>query len=148
MREERLDDRVQEFPRLNSRHTDRPYRYGYTVAVELYAPPAGPGDDRPDGGFSNAPLKHGLDRGTVEAHEFGRFGAVGEAVFVPAESPTAEDDGYLMAYVHDPARGAADLVILAAQDFTGEPVARVHLPVRVPLGLHGNRVPVGETAWG
>jgi hypothetical protein len=27
----------------------------------------------------------------------------------------------VMAYVHNPERGAADLVILAAQDFTGEP---------------------------
>ncbi|MFJ6379264.1 carotenoid oxygenase family protein [Kitasatospora sp. NPDC092039] len=144
VREERLDDRVQEFPRLNPRRTGRPYRYGYAAAVELYAPPAGPGDDRPDEGFSNALLKHDLDRGTVEAHEFGRDGAVGEAVFVAAESPTAEDDGYLMAYVLDPARGATDLVILAAQDFTGEPVARIHLPVRVPLGLHGNWVPGAE----
>ena len=40
-----------------------------------------------------------------------------------------------MAFVHNPDRGAADLVILAAQDFTGEPVARVHLPARIPLGL-------------
>ncbi|MET7708337.1 carotenoid oxygenase family protein [Micromonospora sp. NPDC005413] len=36
---------------------------------------------------------------------------------------------------------ASDLVILAAQDFTGKPVARVHLPARVPLGFHGSWVP-------
>ncbi|MFH8587456.1 carotenoid oxygenase family protein [Streptomyces celluloflavus] len=140
VREERMDDRVQEFPRLNSRYTGRPYRYGYAAAVELYAPPAGPDDDRPDEGFSNALLKHDLHRGTTEAHEFGRDGAVGEGVFVAAESPTAEDDGYVMAYVFNPERGASDLVILSAQDFTGEPVARIHLPARVPLGLHGNWV--------
>jgi carotenoid cleavage dioxygenase-like enzyme len=35
-------------------------------------------------------------------------------------------------------RGATDLVVLAAQDFTGDPVARVHLPVWVPLGFHGS----------
>ncbi|MFJ3221096.1 carotenoid oxygenase family protein [Kitasatospora sp. NPDC086801] len=142
--EERLDDRIQEFPRLNPAFSGRPYRYGYAAAVELYAPPAGPDDDRPDEGFSNALLKHDLGRGTTEAHEFGRDGAVGEGVFVPAESPMAEDDGYLMAYVFNPARAATDLVVLAAQDFTGEPVARIHLPVRVPLGLHGNWVPGGE----
>ncbi|MGP8303232.1 carotenoid oxygenase family protein [Streptomyces inhibens] len=141
VREERLDDRVQEFPRLNSRYTGRPYRYGYAAAVELYAPPAGPEDDRPDEGFSNALLKHDLSRGTTEAHEFGRDAAVGEGVFVAAESPAAEDDGYVMAYVFNPERSASDLVILPAQDFSGEPIARIHLPVRVPLGLHGSWVP-------
>ncbi|MEU4050520.1 carotenoid oxygenase family protein [Streptomyces olivaceus] len=30
---------------------------------------------------------------------------------------------------------------LAAQDFTGEPVARIHLPGRVPLGFHGSWIP-------
>ncbi|MFJ7274641.1 carotenoid oxygenase family protein [Kitasatospora sp. NPDC098663] len=146
--EERLDDRIQEFPRLNPAFSGRPHRYGYAAAVELYAPPAGPDDDRPDEGFSNALLKHDVVRGTTEAHEFGRDGAVGEGVFVPAESSAAEDDGYVMAYVFDPARAATDLVVLAAQDFTGEPVARIHLPVRVPLGLHGNWVPGGERSQG
>ncbi|MEV4738941.1 carotenoid oxygenase family protein [Streptomyces sp. NPDC049555] len=146
VRKDRLDDRIREFPRVNSRCAGRPYRYGYAAAVELYAPPTGPGDPRPDTGFSSALLKHDLVRGTAEAHEFGRLGAVGEGVFVPAELPVAEDDGYVMAYVHDPEHGAADLVILSAQDFTGEPVACIHLPVRVPLGLHGNWVP-GDP-WG
>jgi carotenoid cleavage dioxygenase-like enzyme len=36
------------------------------------------------------------------------------------------------------AGGSTDLVILAAQDFAGGPVARIHLPVRVPLGFHGS----------
>ncbi|MGW0753978.1 carotenoid oxygenase family protein [Streptomyces sp. NPDC002587] len=57
------------------------------------------------------------------------------------ESPATEHDGCVMAYVFDPDRSATDLVILAAQDFGGEPLARIHLPVRVPLGLHGNWVP-------
>ena len=43
-----------------------------------------------------------------------------------------------MAFVHDPGRGAADMVILAAQDFTSQPVARVRLPARIPLGFHGS----------
>ena len=43
-----------------------------------------------------------------------------------------------MAFIHNPDRSAADLVILAAQDFTGQPVARVHLPARIPLRFHGS----------
>jgi carotenoid cleavage dioxygenase len=45
-----------------------------------------------------------------------------------------------MAIVYDRERDASDLVILASQDFTGEPVATVHLPQRVPFGFHGNWV--------
>ena len=58
-----------------------------------------------------------------------------------AAPDSAEDDGYVKAFVHNPVRGAADLVILAAQDFTAAPVARVHLPARIPLGLHGSWIP-------
>ena len=83
-------------------------------------------------------LKHDLAAGTVQAHQFGRDATAGEAVFAPAAPDAAEDDGYVMAFVHNPDRGAADLVILAAQDFTAEPVARVHLPARIPLGFHGS----------
>jgi carotenoid cleavage dioxygenase len=91
-----------------------------------------------DDAFANALLKHDLAAGTTQAHGFGRDAAVGEAVFAPSSPDAAEDDGYVMAFVHDPDRGAADLVLLAGQDFTGEPVARVHLPVRIPLGFHGS----------
>jgi carotenoid cleavage dioxygenase len=44
----------------------------------------------------------------------------------------------VLSCVNNPERGAADLVILSAQDFTGHPLATVHLPVRVPLGFHGS----------
>jgi len=38
-------------------------------------------------------------------------------------------------------RQPCDLVLLAAQDFTAEPIARVHLPARIPLGFHGSWIP-------
>jgi carotenoid cleavage oxygenase len=63
-----------------------------------------------------------------------------EMVFVPADGAAGEDDGWLMGYVYDAARGASDLVILDAHDF-GRPVATVHLPARVPQGFHGNWIP-------
>ncbi|MDH2426070.1 carotenoid oxygenase family protein [Sphaerisporangium sp. TRM90804] len=138
---QRLHDRAQEFPRVDERVVSAPHRYGYTAVSA--APPSGAEDleELDDDAFGDVLLKHDLVRGTVETHAFGRDAAVGEAVFVPSAAGAAEDDGYVMAFVHDPVRGATDLVILAAQDFTGAPVAAVHLPVRVPLGFHGSWIP-------
>jgi carotenoid cleavage dioxygenase len=138
--QQRLDDRWQEFPRVDDRVVSRPHRYGYSAVIGEVARAVTATGDFADDAFTNALLQHDLLSGTVKAHEFGRDAAVGEAVFAPSSSD-AEDDGYLMAFVHNPERGAADLVILAAQDFTAEPVARILLPARIPLGFHGSWIP-------
>jgi carotenoid cleavage dioxygenase-like enzyme len=46
-----------------------------------------------------------------------------------------------MGLVVDMAQETTALVILDAHDFTAPPLARVHLPHRVPAGFHGNWVP-------
>ena len=138
----RLDDRLQEFPRVDERVVSRPHRYGYSAVIgDVSRATISLSGDFADQAFANALLKHDLALGTTQAHEFGPDATAGEAVFVPAAADAAEDDGYVMAFVHNPDRGAADLVILAAQDFTGQPAARVHLPARVPLGFHGSWMP-------
>lgn len=135
--EAQLDDRGQEFPRVDERVVGRRHRYGYA---------AGTADDLVDGAGTNqgALIKHDLVAGTCEVHAFGPGAGAAEGVFIPAADGAAEDDGYVMALVYVPERNASDLVVLAAQDFTGAPVARVHLPVRVPFGFHGNWVPDGQ----
>lgn len=60
----------------------------------------------------------------------------GEPVFV--QTGHAEDEGYVLTFVYDPTSNTSDLVILDAQNFAKGPVARVHLPVRVPYGFHGS----------
>jgi carotenoid cleavage dioxygenase len=137
--ESRLDDRAQEFPRVDERFVSRPHRYGYTAVTAEFirASARYPGDSANDV-RSDSLLKHDLVRGTVDEHTFGPGAATSEPVFAPRHPDGAEDEGYVLSFVHDPDRGAADLVILAAEDFGGQPVARVHLPTRVPIGLHGS----------
>jgi len=139
--QQRLNDRGQEFPRIDDRITGRKHRYGYSAVIGEATRAITAEGDFTDDAFANALLRHDLARGTVEAHEFGRDAAVGEGVFAPSAPDSGEDEGYVMAFVHNPERGASDLVILAAQDFTADPVATVHLPARVPLGFHGNWIP-------
>jgi carotenoid cleavage dioxygenase-like enzyme len=126
-----LDDRPQEFPRVDERRMSLPHRYGYTVS----------GNALLDGKVGEAMLKRDYLRGCTEIRPLGRGSYVGEAVFAPSAPDSAEDEGHVMALMYDAARGATDLLILAAQDFTGKPVATVHLPVRVPLGFHGSWLP-------
>ena len=140
--QQRLDDRPQEFPRVDDRAISQPHRYGYSAVIGAVGrATVSPSGDFTDEAFANALLKHDLTAGTVQTHQFGTNATAGEAVFAPAAPDAAEDDGYVMAFVHNPERGAADLVILAAQDFTSQPVARVHLPARIPLGFHGSWIP-------
>jgi carotenoid cleavage dioxygenase len=129
--QETRDDRGQEFPRVDERVVSLPHRYGYTVRSEAIF------NDK----SGVALLKHDYLTGRSEQRWHDKDAGVAEAVFVPAAPDAAEDDGYLMAFVFDPGRGGTDLMILSAQDFTGEPVALVHLPARVPAGFHGNWVP-------
>ncbi|MHB8293593.1 MAG: carotenoid oxygenase family protein [Acidimicrobiales bacterium] len=126
--EARLDDRGQEFPRHDERRLGRPYRFGYATTV--------------DEGIEDGPtLKHDLVKGSTEVHHYGPGRSSLEPVFVPRDPGAAEDDGWVLSYVYDAGTDRSDVVILSAQDFTGEPVATIHLPRRVPFGFHGSWVP-------
>jgi carotenoid cleavage dioxygenase-like enzyme len=129
-----LSDRFfQEFPRIDDRIASRQHRYGYTTAFkQLVAPVSEKGHTS-----GNILLKHDVKSGAVEEHRF-EHGVAGEGLFVPVSLSAGEDEGYVMAFAHDLDGGNTDLVILAAQDFAAEPLARIHLPARVPLGLHGS----------
>ncbi|HEY8981910.1 MAG TPA: carotenoid oxygenase family protein [Streptomyces sp.] len=141
VRSTRLDDRPQEFPRVNEELVSRRHRYAYTASTaEMWRAYETVDGVPPDEKFTNHLVKHDLSRGSSCLHRFPEGAAVSEPVFVPRRGAREEDDGYILSYVHDPRRGAADLVILAAQDFGGHPLSRVHLPGRVPLGFHGSWV--------
>jgi len=127
--EETLDDRAQEFPRLNEALQGQRNRYGYGVGIGFEEVDHGPA------------IKHDLVAGTTVEHDYGKGRVTLEPVFVPREGATEEDDGWVLSYVYDATTDKADVVILDAQDFTGDPVATIHLPVRVPYGFHGNWIP-------
>ncbi|MBO0854275.1 MAG: carotenoid oxygenase family protein [Nocardia sp.] len=126
VRQERRDDRPQEFPRVDERRTGRRHRYGYAAGI----------GDTEEGSVL---FRHDLVRGDSSVRSFGNGKVVGEFVFEPSSADAAEDDGVLMGLVTDPAAGTTDLAILDAA--TLEDVARVHLPHRIPVGFHGNWVP-------
>ena len=124
-REEQIDDRLSEFPVVNSAYAGRRTRYSYHVIFDDCIPQR----------FSGL-MKYDLQTGTAERHDFpeGVYGS--EPAFAPRIGASEEDDGYVITFTadHD---GRSEAYIIDARDFTAPPRARVRLPQRVPAGFHG-----------
>ncbi|WP_407645449.1 carotenoid oxygenase family protein [Amycolatopsis alkalitolerans] len=109
VREEQLDDRGCEFPRIDDRLAGLDARYGQVTTHD-------------------ALIRYDLHAGGSRAHEFGPGRTPGEAVFAPPN--------WLITYAYDRSRDGSDLVVLDATDM--REVASVKLPARVPEGFHGS----------
>jgi len=125
-----LSDIKQEFPRINEAYTGHPYRYAYGISFAEF--------DDPYHVSSNQLLGHDLETGQTESYSFGDNWVTGEVVFVAKEGAQAENEGWLMSYVHAIDCSPSKVVILDAQRIKDGPVATIHLPVRVPVGFHCN----------
>jgi carotenoid cleavage dioxygenase-like enzyme len=129
-REQVMDDDNSEFPSMNQGLIGRPARYTYNMHIS------------PEKTLLfDGVMKYDVDHGTADTHWFGdgRWGS--EAPFAPRPGAHAEDDGYLVSYVHDERDGSSEVHVLDARDMTAEPVCRLRLPVRVPLGFHATWIP-------
>jgi carotenoid cleavage dioxygenase-like enzyme len=125
-----IDAAPQEFPRSDERFFARDYRCAWSLALPETEQPGFVADSRL--------FAHDLRAGTKQTRDFGEGRYPGEFVFVPRHAEAAEGDGWLIGLVIDAPREATELVILDTHDFTGTPVATVHLPHRIPPGFHGN----------
>ena len=132
VKEEQIDDRGAEFPRVADNVVGLKHRFGYMAA-------SGGSSDDPMNAMG-AILKYDRESGARAEISFGRGRAGGEAVFVPSANPKNEDDGYLMTYVYDANTDSSSFVIMDAATMDNEPVASIALP-RVPSGFHGSWVP-------
>lgn len=130
--EEQLSDVPLEFPRVDERVVGRPHRWAYATEV----PRTADGND-----FGQRLVRIDGKTGSTTLVDLGAGRRGGEWVMVPRHAGAAEDDGWLMTFVHDAATDRSELVVLPAADPASGPLARVLLPTRVPAGFHGNWVP-------
>jgi carotenoid cleavage dioxygenase-like enzyme len=133
VKEETLDERAMEFPRVAEERVGLRHRYGYTVGI---------GGEPGSGDAPGRLFKVDLARGRTEVHDFGLGRRPGEPVFasVPDGDPSS-DEGFVLSYVHDESSGRSELVVIDATAFGDPPLARVLLPQRVPYGFHGSWLP-------
>lgn len=115
-----LLDHFYERPSFNTAYIGQPSRYAYLL------------DEEKEGMMAKGVLKYDvIDEREVAYVDYGDFYG-GEALFVPRENAVAEDDGYLLELLMTADR--AELLILDAASMTE--IARLHLPQRVPFGVH------------
>ncbi|MFV0306704.1 MAG: carotenoid oxygenase family protein [Desertimonas sp.] len=131
--EEQRSDVSFEFPRVDERLVGRPNRYGYGTTMSR----SGDGNE-----FSGQLVRIDQSAGRTDIVDLGVGRTSGEWVMIPRHSGAAEDDGWLMGLVYDRDRDRSELVVVDAGAPDGlDPVARVELPARVPIGFHGNWLP-------
>ncbi len=124
VKEEPIDDRAIEFPRIDERFAGLDYRYGYAAS-----------DGDPLTGFESI-LRYDVTTGDCRRHAFGRGSTTSEPIFAPRGK--GEGEGYLLAVVYRADEKRSDLVVVDAENPEAKPLATAKLPHRVPGGFHGN----------
>jgi carotenoid cleavage dioxygenase-like enzyme len=130
-----LDDQACEFSRVNDAYLSRKARYGY---VGLRDPRPG---ETPQIGAFEAIARYDLLSGKKFVHQLPPGATVCEPVFVAEPHGKSEEDGFIFSFVHQQGEAGGSFVILDARHLSGKPLATVHLPRRVPAGLHGSWIP-------
>ncbi len=130
---EDLDDRFVELPTLNQNYLGKAYQFGYTpyYDTELSSRKKIPN-------LSPSLIQYDLVNKTNKIHQFKQGCYGGEAAFIPSTKGQSELDGYVVTFVYNENTNTSDFVIIDPRNFESEPIATVHLPVRVPSGFHGN----------
>ena len=132
-----IDDDNTEFPTMDVSRLGRPTRYAYNMRISA----------EPSLLFDGI-VKYDTETGATDRHWFGpgRWGS--EAPFAPRSMAPdrAEDDGYLVSFVHDENDDRSEVIVLDATDIAAGPLARVLLPGRVPIGFHAVWVRAAQLA--
>ncbi|KAK0571518.1 hypothetical protein LWI29_017420 [Acer saccharum] len=135
-----------DFPMINGDYTGLKNKYGYTQIVDSKASSA-----------SGLPKYGGLAKLyfeepnteismrevqseeliKVEYHKFEEGVFCTGATFVSKGRGLEEDDGWIITFVHNENTNTSQVYIIDTKKFSGEPIAKITLPCRVPYGFHG-----------
>jgi len=135
-----------EFSRIDDRFTTKKYRHFWQAMVDPSRPydfaKCGP----PAGGLFNCLGHFTWDpedergTGTSDVYFAGPTCTFQEPTFIPKAGGGEEGEGYLIALLNHLDVLRNDVVIFDAQNMAKGPVATIHLPLKLKLGLHGNFV--------
>ncbi|QQN37403.1 carotenoid oxygenase family protein (plasmid) [Rahnella aceris] len=126
-----------EFPRCDERYTGKHYRYGFVLAFDPSLPFDSLLGERPFQ-FFNQLARIDVETGASEAWFPGDAQCFQEPIFVPRSKNAAEGDGYVITLLNHLHGHDTELVVLDSLKMTTGPVARIKIPFRMRMSLHGN----------
>lgn len=131
-----LTDYMCEFPHCDQRYLGRPYEHGFMLAFDPTLP------YNPENGtmpfqFFNQLAHLNLKDGSTDAWYPGDNGCFQEPIFIPRAGDAAEGDGYVVALLNVLNEARSELVILDTSAMASGPIARVKVPFRMRMSLHG-----------
>lgn len=133
-----------EFSRIDDRRVTKPYNHFWQAQVDGARPydfaKCGP----PAGGLFNVVGHFTWDERVEDTFWAGPAATFQEPTFIPKRGSEVEGEGYLIALQNHLDVLRNDIVILDALDVAKGPVAVIHLPFKLKLGLHGNWVDARE----
>ncbi|OAL01934.1 carotenoid oxygenase [Phaeosphaeriaceae sp. SRC1lsM3a] len=129
-----------EFARIDDRVLTKKYNHFWLCNIDPTKPYDFPKCGPPAGGLFNVLGHYEWDTGRKDTWWAGPTCTFQEPVFVPKADSTVEGEGYLIALLNHLDVLRNDILIFDAQNLAQGPLAAIHLPVKLRLGLHGNFV--------
>lgn len=129
-----------EFSKQDERFLSKPYNHFWQLQMDPTRPydiqRCGP----PAGGLWNVLGHYNWETEIKDVYFAGPTSTFQEPVFIPREGSKGEGDGYLVAILNHLDVQRNDIVVFDALSLSQGPLAVVHLPLRLRMGLHGNFV--------
>ncbi len=129
--------KVTSFSRIDDRFLTQPFRYSYMLMNDPSLPINRDFADTLAVRVSNAWFRFDHHTGAIEKFSAGETHGMSEPQFVPRHKGAPEGDGYLLGVVNDFREQRSELVIVDAMNLAAGAIAKVKLPFRLHMQVHG-----------
>jgi carotenoid cleavage dioxygenase-like enzyme len=140
--------KVIDLARIDTRYLSLPTRYGFTHYVDAERPLDEARTGLTRGRAANCYARFDFATGQMNSYFAGSTHTLQECCFVPRKRTGAEGDGYLIGVANNLAEARSELIIADAQNLEAGDIARVILPFRSNVQVHGIWVDEVDMAFG
>ncbi|WP_417527946.1 carotenoid oxygenase family protein [Marinomonas shanghaiensis] len=127
-----------EFPRCDARYSGKKYSWGFLLAFDPSLPFDFASLGEPPFQFFNQLARINVNTGKSETWYPGDIYCFQEPIFIP-RSPTADEgDGWVVSVMNNLREESSELVVMDTASWSNGPIARVKVPFRLRMSLHGN----------